>query len=235
MKGLLCRLQPKAIKVNQAKSRWIKVDQAKKTNSMTRNGKIARLPLAIREQINRRLQNGDEGKQIAEWLNGLPEVTAVMAGEFDGPPINETNVSNWKQGGYRDWEAQQEALEAVRQFGANAAEISQAAGGLLADQLAVCLTARIAVALQQPPSGGDNPAAQLQRLRQLCADLVALRKGDHNAQWLRLEREKLDLDLRQYNEETAARQREADALKNPKKGGITPETLALIEDTLHLV
>jgi hypothetical protein len=203
---------------------------------MTRNGKIARLPQPIREQINRRLQNGEEGKQIAEWLNTLPEVRAVMEAEFDGQPINETNVSNWKQGGYRDWEAQQEAMEAVRRFGADAAELNQAAGGQLADQLAICLTARIAVALQQPALGGDDPAAQLQRLRQLCADLVALRKGDHNAQWLRIEREKLDLDLRRYNEETAARQREAEeARKPPKKGGLTPETLKTIEEELKLV
>jgi hypothetical protein len=40
---------------------------------MSRNGKIARLPQQIREQINRRLENGEEGKQIAEWLNTLPE------------------------------------------------------------------------------------------------------------------------------------------------------------------
>jgi len=76
---------------------------------MTRNGKIARLPQPIREQINRRLLNGDEGKLIAEWLNTLPEVTGLMAAEFDGQPINETNLSNWKLGGYRDREAQQEA------------------------------------------------------------------------------------------------------------------------------
>ena len=53
---------------------------------MTRKGKIARLPQAIREQINRRLQNGEEGKQIAEWLNTLPEVIAVLSAEFDGQP-----------------------------------------------------------------------------------------------------------------------------------------------------
>src|ERR1022692_2843060 len=140
---------------------------------MTRKGKIARLPQAIREQINRRLQNGAEGKQIAEWLNALPEAFAVLAAEFDGQPINEVNLSNWKLGGYHDWEAQQEALEAVRRFGSDAAELSQAAGGQLADQLAVCLTARIAVALQRPPSGDDDPAEQLRRLRELCADLVA--------------------------------------------------------------
>jgi hypothetical protein len=36
-------------------------------------------------------------------------------------------------------------------------------------------------------------AGQLQRLRQLCGDLVALRKGDQNAQWLRIERQKLQM------------------------------------------
>ena len=184
---------------------------------MTRKGKIARLPQPIREQINRRLQNGDEGKQIAEWLNALPEVRAVLEAEFDGQPVNEVNLSNWKLGGYRDWEAQQEALEAVRRFGADAAEISQATGGQLADQLALCLTARIAVALQQPAADGEDPAAQLQRLRQLCADLVALRKGDHNAQWLRIEREKMDLELKKSGEEAAARKGKSKGSKTPTK------------------
>jgi hypothetical protein len=202
---------------------------------MTRKGKIARLPNLIREQINRRLQNGEEGKQIAEWLNALPEVIAVLAAEFDGQPINDVNLSNWKLGGYRDWETQQEALEAVRRFSGDATELSQAAGGQIADQLAVCLTARIAVALQRPPSDGDDPAEQLRRLRQLCGDLVALRKGDHNAQWLRIEREKLDLDLKKYDEQAVARKKAEEAIKNPKKGGLSPETLAMIERELHLL
>jgi hypothetical protein len=175
---------------------------------MTRNGKIARLPQPVREQINRRLQDGSEGKQIVEWLNALPEARAVLEAEFEGQPINENNLSNWKLGGYRDWELQQEALDAVRRLGADATDLSQAAGGQLADQLALCLTARIAVALQHQLPGGDDPAGQLQRLRVLCADLVALRKGDHYAQWLRIEREKLDLELKKYEEQAAARQKE---------------------------
>ena len=81
---------------------------------MTRNGKIARLPLPIREQINQRLQNGDEGKLIADWLNTLPEVTALMTAQFNGQPVNEPNLSHWKLGGFRDWQAQQATLEAVR-------------------------------------------------------------------------------------------------------------------------
>jgi hypothetical protein len=203
---------------------------------MTRNGKIARLPNAVREQINRRLQDGDEGKQIAAWLNALPEAKAMLEGEFGGQPINETNLSNWKTGGYKDWQAQQEALEAVRSLGANASELCQATGGQLADQMATCLTARIAVALQRFSPDGDDPVAQAQHLRQLCSDRVALRKGDHDAQWLRLEREKLDLDLKKYEEQAAARKREfEEAHREPRPGGISQEALRTMEEKMKLL
>jgi hypothetical protein len=212
---------------------------------MTRKGKIARLPQTIREQINLRLQDGAEGKQIAEWLNTLPQVRSLLAKEFDGQPINEVNLSNWKLGGYRDWEAQQEALEAARQFGADAAQLSRAApvsqlkqampGTQLADQLALCLTARIAVALKKLPSGEDDPAAQLEQLRQLCMRLVALRKGDHHAQWLQIERGKLDLQIKKYKEEAAARKRANDPLKHRKKGGIPKKVFDYIEKELKLL
>lgn len=203
---------------------------------MTRKGKIARLPHAIREQVNLRMQNGETALRVAEWLNALPEVAALLAAEFDGQPVNEINLSNWKLGGYRDWEAQQEALEAVRRFGGDAAELSQAANGQLADHIAVCLTARIAMALQKPETEVEDPAAELQRLRLLCADLVALRKGDHNAQWLKMEREKLDLALKKYDDETEDRRKEAEkAKRGPREGGISKETIALIERELKLL
>ena len=67
---------------------------------MTRHGKIARLPHPIRELINRRLQNSDEGKEIVEWVNSLPEVRAIMDAEFASQPVSEMNLSNWKPGGY---------------------------------------------------------------------------------------------------------------------------------------
>jgi len=202
---------------------------------MTRHGKIARLPHPIRELINRRLQNSDEGKEIVEWVNSLPEVRAIMDAEFASQPVSEMNLSNWRLGGFRDWEAQQEALAAVRQFGADADEISQAAGGQLADQLALCLMARIAVALQQPASGGDDPAGELQRLRQLCGDLVALRKGDHNALRLQIEREKMELELKKGAAEEAARQREIEeANKDPRDKAPTREMLEYIAKELHL-
>src|SRR6266568_3205109 len=41
---------------------------------MSHKGKIARLPLAIREQLNRRLQDGEIGRDLVVWLNSAPEV-----------------------------------------------------------------------------------------------------------------------------------------------------------------
>jgi hypothetical protein len=189
-------------------------EQTTAINWPAQDARIARLPDTIREQINRRLEKGEAGQQIADWLNTLPEVNSVMAAAFAGLPVTEADVDSWKLGGYRNWEAQQEALEAARQFGADAAELEQAAGGQLADHLALCLTARIAVALREPAYGGEDATCQLQRLRELCADLVALRKGDHNAQWLRIEREKLDLALKEFEQEEGARN---NAIKQPSK------------------
>jgi len=38
---------------------------------MTRTGKIARLPLSIRDQLNRRLLDNEPGPSLLGWLNSL--------------------------------------------------------------------------------------------------------------------------------------------------------------------
>jgi hypothetical protein len=47
--------------------------------------------------------DGEEGKRLVAWLNALPKVQAIVAAEFGGNAIREQNLSEWKQGGYRDW------------------------------------------------------------------------------------------------------------------------------------
>jgi hypothetical protein len=75
----------------------------------TRTGKIARLPLAIREELNTRIRNGEIGQRLVAWLNSLPAVQDILALEFKGVPITEPNLSHWKKGGYADWLRQQKA------------------------------------------------------------------------------------------------------------------------------
>jgi hypothetical protein len=44
-----------------------------------RNGKIARLPRPVGDELNQRLERSAESPEVLEWLSGLPEVKAALA------------------------------------------------------------------------------------------------------------------------------------------------------------
>ena len=87
---------------------------------MQRNGKIARLPREIRDELNTRLAEGEPGGPLLEWLNGLPAVKAVLERGFDNNPITKQNLSEWRTGGFVEWEARQETLDQAREMAADA-------------------------------------------------------------------------------------------------------------------
>src|SRR5579864_5947898 len=111
-------------------------------------GKIARLPSHLREQLNRRMENGEPGVRLVAWLNTLPEVKAVLESDFDGREISEQNLSEWKDHGYRDWQAHQDSLALTRDTIANARELLALAGGDIAESLATVVATRYAAALK---------------------------------------------------------------------------------------
>jgi hypothetical protein len=142
----------------------------------SRTGKIARLPLALRTQLNRRLQNGEPGKVLAEWLNGNPTVQAIIATEFDGRPINEGNLSQWRNGGYKDWEKAEATREAVVGFVEEIMGLDKTAQEGLANCLAVYLAAQTALELKRlesVPAGAEKEKTW----RELTNRVVALRQG----------------------------------------------------------
>jgi hypothetical protein len=83
---------------------------------MTRTGKIARLPRIIRDQLNQRLDDGEQGAPLVAWLNSLPEVQAVLTRDFEGKAIRQQNLSEWRKGGYRDWQAKSDLLEMAQRL-----------------------------------------------------------------------------------------------------------------------
>ncbi len=132
---------------------------------MARFGKIARLPLDIREQLNRRLQDGEIGKDLVVWLNSVPVVQAVLKAEFGDRPVNEPNLSDWRAGGYEDWRVHQDTMQQVNQLVANAKELGGASQTPLSELLATCLAARYAVELSRlaatkTPREGTRPTAE---------------------------------------------------------------------------
>jgi hypothetical protein len=156
--------------------------------SATRNGKIARLPRALREQLNRRLRNGEEGKKLVVWLNDVPEVKAILAAEFGGKAIREQNLSEWRKGGYREWLAHQEALEVAEKIAQDVIDWDAKNVAPLTDTLSFWVASRYAVKIRRVLEAKGTESWRL--LRQMCADVVELRRGDHSAQRLVLERER---------------------------------------------
>ena len=157
---------------------------------MTRNGKIARLPLAIRQELNQRLRDGQQGKQLAAWLNGLPEVQALMTKQFHGKPIDASNLSRWKTGGYRNWEEDLQTMQAAAALAGQSPGLPQADKKALANRLALILTARTAVEMTRMDStpGGEKKS---QRWSDLLGRIIVLRRGEIQDERLRLDRKKI--------------------------------------------
>ncbi|MDR3401601.1 MAG: hypothetical protein P4L99_03800 [Chthoniobacter sp.] len=146
-----------------------------------RTGKIARLPPAVREELNRRLLNGERGTWLCAWLHALPAVRAVLAAEFGGRPINAPNLTAWRQGGYRDWKEQADAGTLARQLKAETPEASaRMREHLLGGQ---CLTA-----MQQITESGHGKKGW-RLLRRFCGDVVRLREMELARQRRELDRE----------------------------------------------
>ncbi|MGA3180995.1 MAG: hypothetical protein ABSF38_11675 [Verrucomicrobiota bacterium] len=154
------------------------------------HGKIARLPHLLREQIHSRLRDGQPAKQIVAWLNSLPEVQALLAAAFAARPISQANFSQWKKRSHGHWLLRQEVLAQAPLLLAQSRQLSQAGQGEITDHLATVVSASYALAFQRLGEIMD-PIEHWKFLHALCRDVVALRRGDHSVQWLRLHREQL--------------------------------------------
>ena len=156
---------------------------------MARLGKIARLPREVREQLNVRLDNGEVGRQLVDWLNNLPETQSVLATQFGGRPINEQNLTEWKQGGYEDWLRHQENCVQARMLVENAQALEKEAGEIrLEDHLAAPMAMGLARMLRDAEESPDEAGKQ-NRLLAVARELAHLRRGSHEAERVRLKRE----------------------------------------------
>ncbi len=159
----------------------------------TRNGKIARLPLETREQLNRRLDDGEQGKPLVEWLNSLPEVEAVVKAAFGGRAVSEQNLSEWRQGGYRDWQRQQERRELVRQWTEDAKDLEGTAGGVpFNSALSTILLAELAQAVRDVLEETTDAGIRLERLQDVARRFAQLRREESNAERVQIARERWD-------------------------------------------
>ena len=157
---------------------------------MARNGKIARLPYALRMQVNERLENGLPGIQIVKWLNKQWEAQKVLENYFGKSPISEQNLTEWKLGGFLEWQKRREAMEVTRELADQVEETAESAGGPLSDKVAALLTMKYLEMVKALNAVSGARPEDWKRIRELCSDLVALRKGDHSAARIRHEQQR---------------------------------------------
>ncbi|HWB03781.1 MAG TPA: hypothetical protein VG796_12210 [Verrucomicrobiales bacterium] len=162
---------------------------------MGRIGKIGRLDVSIRNEVNERLADGEPGKSIVAWLNGHPDVQEMLALYFDGKPITEQSLSEWRKRGYQDWQRHQEDLEFAGILADEAAELEEDREGMpLSDRIAPVAALALARLLRRLGSA-KKPAER----RELLACVEALQRqrlADQQAARLRM-------DLRRWREEEA--------------------------------
>jgi hypothetical protein len=152
------------------------------------SGKIARLPHQIRQQLNHRIQDGEQGKSILKWLNSLPEVQAVLDADFNGRSIAPCNLTEWKERGYRDWQIRQDALDTI-----NNSDEPSLDSRAFNERLARCVSIHYAAAAQSLLSSELDANTKWSRLHQLCADVSRLRRADLHADRIDIERKRLAL------------------------------------------
>ncbi len=177
---------------------------------MSRTGKIARLPRKIREQLNHRLQDGEGGLELVSWLNGLPEVKEVLAERFGARPINEVNLTEWRQGGFVDWERHEEALALVGNVAERSRDLeAEAEGEAIADRLAALLATELALYAETVLRETGDPKERWERLRGMLQELAKLRREDHRAARVAIERERWEAELDRRQEEEMEKERKA--------------------------
>ena len=120
----------------------------------THVGKIGRLPKFIRDELCRRIEDGEPGKELVKWLNGLPRVQEILKEQFGGRDITEQNLSEWKQGGHQAWLRQEQTRSLVAKLTEQAEDLSEASDGqeiseLFASVLAAELTQMAATLLEK--------------------------------------------------------------------------------------
>jgi hypothetical protein len=169
---------------------------------MSRIGKIARLPHDIREQLNRRLQEGQSGPEILSWVNELPQCRQMLAQKFGGRPIDDGNLSEWRHGGYEEWlwhEDRRDHLGSVFEHTAKLDAVGD--GSQVAERLGAIVAAELVKAINMLEGISDMNDRWF-RLREISRELTRFRRENCNNQRLRLAEQRLENETeRQRNRE----------------------------------
>jgi|CZKV01.1.fsa_nt_gi hypothetical protein len=178
--------------------------------STTHVGKIGRLPKCIRDMLGQHIEDGEPGKEIVKWLNGLSGVQRVLQEQFDGRPITEQNLSEWKQTGHPEWLRREEARLLVTRLTEQSDDLEEATDGHeISDRFASVLAAELARLAMTLLEKETDPEKRWQRLCAVHRELSQLRRDDHRALRMVIKRARWNREVEREEEEEDQRVQKA--------------------------
>ena len=174
--------------------------------SVTHIGKIGRLPKSIRNELGQRIEDGEPGKELVKWLNGLSNVKSTSRNNSADAPLPnkplrmEANrssrvVAASESVGKRSWMTERaDDLENE----ADGMEISDRLGSILAAELA-SLAEKL---LEEVP----DPRERWQRFQEVLREFRHFRHEDHNGERNQLQRQRWEREVERQDEEDLKRE-----------------------------
>jgi hypothetical protein len=174
----------------------------------THVGKIGRLPKSIRDDLGRRIEDGEPGKESVKWLNGEPRVQEILKEQFGGRAVTEQNLSEWKQGGHPEWLRHQKACEKLRWLTERAEGLEDAADGMeISDRLGSVLAAELASLAEKLLEENTDSKERWRLMQEFLRELRHLRHEDHNGQRNQLQRQRWEREVERQDEEDLEREK----------------------------
>ena len=159
--------------------------------TLPRKGKIGRLPLRVREQLNLRIADGVETTPLLAWLNAQVDTQEILRRDFASRPVTPQNLSEWRQGGFQDWLRAQRTLDLARDMAEQADSLDKIMGAeRYSERLSTIMAAQLAqIAIPLMEETGDLKQ-RWTNTRQVLKELARLRHSDYLATKVKLTAQK---------------------------------------------
>jgi len=174
--------------------------------STTHVGKIGRLLKCTRDELGRRIEDGEPGKELVQWLNGLSDVQEVLKEQFGGRAITEQNLSEWKQTGHPEWLRHEETRLFASKLTEQSDDLDEAADGQeISDRFASLLAVELASLAVTLLEKETDPEERWQRSCEVHGVFSQLRCDASRAVRTRIKRERWNRQVQGEDEEADKR------------------------------
>src|ERR1035437_9468427 len=177
--------------------------------SNTHVGKIGRLPKCIRDMLGQRIEDGEPGKGLVQWINGLPGVQEILKEQFGGRSITEQNLSEWKQTGHPEWLRQEETRLLVTRLTEQSDDLDEAADGMeISDRYASVLVVELIRQAMTRLEKETDPEKRWQIICEVHRELSQMRRDDHRAVRTVIKRDRWNRETEREEEEELERMKQ---------------------------